>query len=136
MLVTRCFNLLSCFACYAIFLQTILGEIVRLSCRRTAFFEMDRENERLKSNIILRKHVKSTNACNLACVAHDECQSINFKISYLHDGEINCELIGTIDGVTQWEEGLGWNHYSSIPKVCFYANILFHFYIWLELRIK
>ena len=97
--------------------QNSLGQIVRLSCRRTTFFELKRVNQRLQSGVLSRKLVKSLIACNLACAANHKCESINFNDLEFPNGKANCELIEATEGVEEWEDDIGWHHYKPASKV-------------------
>ena len=120
MLLSCCFRVLLIFS----ILQFIFGQISRLSCRRTASFELKEVDKKLKTGIISKRQAPSINTCISACVGNEVCRTINFKIFDPSAEKFNCELIGVVDGSEEWEESNGWNHYKQMSEVSFDSIVI------------
>ena len=93
------------------------GQIVRLSCRRTAFFELRRSNQKVQNGVLSRKLASSITMCNSACASNPKCEAINFKAFEDSGGKTNCELLSVVEGPEKWEEETGWHHYKAVSQV-------------------
>ena len=93
------------------------GQIVRLSCRRTAFFELKRSNQRVQNGLLSRKLASSITMCNSACASNPKCEAINFKAFEDSGSKTNCELLDVVEGSEKWEAEIGWHHYKAVSQV-------------------
>ena len=88
------------------------AQVTRLPCRRHGVFQISKENKKLKSGVLSARRTLSFISCNNACIAHESCDSVNFKFSTEKQGHF-CELLQR-NGVEDWEEETGWEYYEPI----------------------
>lgn len=102
------------------------AQVTRLSCRRHGVFRISKENKKLKSGVLTSRRVPSFISCNNACIAHESCDSINFKFSIEKEGHF-CELIQR-NGMEDWQDETGWGYYEPM-KVWNLSILIFCFFI-------